>query len=68
MKIELSNEQLQVIDQALQQLTYNIAAPLIAHINQQKNAQARSLLIGGKHPSSPFPVGCAKWEIFTQNH
>ncbi|QIK14397.1 hypothetical protein G7090_13875 [Leclercia sp. 29361] len=38
MKIELTAEQLATIDEALQQLPYNIAKPLIDHINLQKIA------------------------------
>lgn len=36
MRIELTVEQLATIDEALQQLPYNIAKPLIDHINLQK--------------------------------
>ena len=35
MKIEFTVEQLGYIDNAIQQLPYYIAAPLIHHINQQ---------------------------------
>ncbi|EPK7361247.1 hypothetical protein M2O40_003942 [Kluyvera ascorbata] len=38
MKIELTEGQLATIDEALQQMPYNIAAPLIYHISQQKRS------------------------------
>lgn len=48
MKIELSDQQLQVIDQALQQLPYKVAAPIIEHISKQKRVRVvNDLVIGG---------------------
>lgn len=35
MKIDFTPEQIAVIDQAVQQLPYFVAAPLIHHINKQ---------------------------------
>ncbi|HEE9987576.1 TPA: hypothetical protein R8G49_004288 [Citrobacter freundii] len=46
MKIELSDQQLKVIDQALQQLPYKVAAPIIEHISKQKRV-VDGLVIGG---------------------
>jgi len=42
MKIDFTVEQMTVIDKAVQQLPYYVAAPLIAHINAeiQKNFEA----------------------------
>jgi hypothetical protein len=39
MKIEFSNEQLQILNDAIQEMPFKVAAPLIAHIN--KEIQAR---------------------------
>ena len=39
MKIEFSIEQLSVLDKAVQQLPYYMAAPLIAHINKELQKQ-----------------------------
>lgn len=47
MKIELSDQQLQLIDHALQQLPYNVAKPIIEHIEQQKTGSGHPLTIGG---------------------
>lgn len=41
MKLEFTLEQLGVLDKALQQLPYFVAAPLIASINQQLEAQRK---------------------------
>jgi len=41
MKIELSVEQLQVIGQVLEGAPYKIAAPLLAHLQNQINAAQR---------------------------
>jgi hypothetical protein len=38
-KLELSDQQLSVINDALMQMPYHLAAPLIAHINQQIQEQ-----------------------------
>ena len=35
MKIDFNVEQLSLVDKAIQQLPYHLAAPLIAHINQE---------------------------------
>ncbi|SSW86883.1 Uncharacterised protein [Klebsiella pneumoniae] len=54
MKIELSDQQLQVIDRALQQLPYNVAAPIIEHINKQKKIESgRVQVTGNRSPSLP---------------
>lgn len=47
MKIELNDQQMQVINQALEQLPYNIAAPIIEHISRQRQSQENSLVILG---------------------
>lgn len=39
MKIEFNEQQLQVLSAALVELPYRVAAPLIAHINQQIKEQ-----------------------------
>ena len=39
MKLELTQEQLQLIGAALNELPYRVAAPLIAEINRQITAQ-----------------------------
>ena len=39
MKLEFSPEQISVLDKALQQLPYYVAAPLIKHINAQIQQQ-----------------------------
>jgi hypothetical protein len=39
MKIEFNEQQLQVLSAALVELPYRMAAPLIAHINQQIKEQ-----------------------------
>ena len=39
MKLELTQEQLQIIGAALNELPYRVAAPLIAEINRQLAAQ-----------------------------
>ncbi|WP_396001704.1 hypothetical protein [Escherichia coli] len=49
MKIELSQEQLNVIGQALQQLPYNVAKPLIDHIEKQKTGVGHAFAV--KTPS-----------------
>lgn len=41
MKIDFSLEQLAVLDRAVQQLPYHVAAPLIAHINQELTKEKR---------------------------
>lgn len=41
MNLEFTLEQLGVLDKALQQLPYFVAAPLIASINQQLEAQRK---------------------------
>ncbi|MEH0065537.1 hypothetical protein V6231_03500 [Escherichia coli] len=46
MKIELSEQQLQVIEEALQQLPYNVAAPLIGHIRNQKQTTGELVITG----------------------
>lgn len=35
MQIDFTLEQIQILDKAIQQLPYYVAAPLIAHINKQ---------------------------------
>jgi hypothetical protein len=42
MKIELNEQQLQVLSAALMEIPYRIAAPLISHINQQIQSQKES--------------------------
>ena len=39
MKIELNEQQLQVLNAALVEIPYRVAAPLIAHINHQIQEQ-----------------------------
>ena len=39
MKIEFNEQQLQVLNAALVEIPYRVAAPLIAHINQQIQEQ-----------------------------
>ena len=39
MKIEFTNEQLMVLNQAIVELPYRLAAPLIAHINAEIQKQ-----------------------------
>jgi len=39
MKIQFNEQQLQVLNAALVELPYRMAAPLIQHINQQINEQ-----------------------------
>ena len=39
MKIEFNEQQLQVLNAALVEIPYRMAAPLIAHINQQIQEQ-----------------------------
>jgi hypothetical protein len=60
MKIEFTIEQLGVVDRALQQLPYYLAAPLIADINKQIQEQqkvmdtpvdAAGMLSGGVQPA-----------------
>jgi len=41
MKLEFTLEQLGVLDKALQQMPYFLAAPVIASINQQLEAQRK---------------------------
>lgn len=43
MKIEFTIEQIGILDQAVQQLPYYIAAPLIAHINKQIAEQKQAM-------------------------
>lgn len=62
MKIELSDQQLQVIDQALQQLPYNVAAPLIGHINQQKMKQAGMVTLEVQSPLSWGSDSSEEWQ------
>jgi hypothetical protein len=42
MKIELNEQQLQVLNAALVEIPYRVAAPLIQHINQQIQEQLNS--------------------------
>lgn len=42
MKIELNEQQLSVLNAALVEIPYRVAAPLIAHINQQIQEQLNS--------------------------
>lgn len=71
MKIELSDQQLQVIDQALQQLPYNVAAPIIEHINQQKQKASGAVTLGislqaiGDHDWRKNYINC---NVINQNH
>ncbi|QIG28453.1 hypothetical protein [Leclercia adecarboxylata] len=65
MKIELSDQQLQVIDQALQQLPYNVAAPLLDHINQQKMKRAGMVTLEVQRPLSWVGDASEKWQ---RNH
>ena len=39
MKLELTQEQLQIIGAALSEMPYRVAAPLVAEINKQIEAQ-----------------------------
>lgn len=57
MKIELSDQQLHVIDQALQQLPYNVAASIIEHISREKSAQGSHIVISGSSRSPSLPDG-----------
>lgn len=41
MKIDFTLAQLSILDKAIQQLPYHIAAPLIAHINAELEAQQK---------------------------
>jgi hypothetical protein len=43
MKIDFTLEQIQVLDRALQQLPYYLAAPLIAHINKEITEQQKTM-------------------------
>ncbi len=65
MKIELSTEQLDIINGALQQLPYNIALPLIEHINQQKMKQSGMVTLAVQHPLSWVGDASEKWQ---KNH
>lgn len=65
MKIELNTEQLDIINGALQQLPYNIAAPLIGHINQQKMKQAGMVTLAVQRPLSWVGDASEKWQ---KNH
>jgi hypothetical protein len=42
MKIELNDQQLQILSAAIIELPYRVSAPLIAHINQQIQEQRES--------------------------
>jgi hypothetical protein len=42
MKIEFNDQQLQVLNAALVEIPYRVAAPLIQHINQQIQEQFNS--------------------------
>lgn len=42
MKIEFNEQQLSVLNAALVEIPYRVAAPLIAHINQQIQEQLNS--------------------------
>lgn len=53
MKIELNDQQMQVINQALEQLPYNIAAPIIEHIRRQRQSQENPrVILGNCHGQS----------------
>lgn len=41
MKINFTPDQLSILDKAIQQLPYYVAAPLIQHINQQIEEQSK---------------------------
>lgn len=43
MKIDFSYEQLALIDKAVQQLPFYLAAPLIAHINKEIETQKKEM-------------------------
>lgn len=43
MKIDFTLEQLSILDRAVQQLPYYVAAPLIQHINQQIKEQQEEM-------------------------
>jgi hypothetical protein len=51
MKIELNEQQLQVLNAALVELPYRMAAPLINHINQQIKEQ-QALEFDARHETS----------------
>lgn len=42
MKLEFTNEQLIILDKALQQMPYYLAAPIIESINQQIKQQVKN--------------------------
>jgi len=52
MKIELNDQQLQVLSAALIEIPYRIAAPLISHINQQIQNQKESDSSNDSQPQS----------------
>ena len=60
MKIDFSREQLVVLDKALQQLPYYVAAPLINHINAllqnefDKGVDERGTPSGHAVPDDPY--------------
>jgi len=54
MKIEFNEQQLQVLNAALVELPYRVAAPLIAHINQQIKEQ-QALEFDARRDTSEHP-------------
>lgn len=53
MKIELNEQQLSVLNAALVEIPYRIAAPLIAHINQQIQEQLK--MESGDRTGNAYP-------------
>lgn len=52
MKIELNEQQLQVLSAALMEIPYRMAVPLISHINQQIQSQKESDSSNDSQPQS----------------